>query len=122
MTNIINLVEEEIGLLADVVAELVQTIFKGISKQHMRLTNKLTEHVNKLIEAINEVHTTFKAEMYSVDPHDTLEAPLLLSLLKIEFKAQAIETWTQEFDDVVHEMGTLSLDFSKLALADVYVI
>ena len=87
----------------------------------MKLINKLTI-VNKLTEAINEVRSTIEAKTYVVDPHDTLETPLLLLSLKIEFKAQAVETGTQEFDDVFHETGTLSLDFSKLALAEVYAI
>ena len=33
-----------------------------------------------------------------------------------------METWTQEYDDVVHEFGTISTYFSKLMLGEVYSI
>ena len=42
--------------------------------------------------------------------------------LKIGFKAQALETGEQTFDGVVHELGTLTIYFSKLAMAEVYVV
>ena len=57
-----------------------------------------------------------------MDPSETLITPLLLSLVKIDVQSRAMETRTQEYDDVVHEFGTLSLDFSKLALVKVYAI
>ena len=63
---------------------MVKTIFKGIGKKQMKLTNKLTKHVNNITESINEVKSTIEAETYDVDPGDTLVAPLLLSSLKIE--------------------------------------
>ena len=108
------------SLIVDVVTEVMKTKFKGIGKQQMRLTKKLTEHVNNLTEAIWKVWDIVEAETYGVDLHDTLKSPLLFALLKIEFKSQALETWTQEYDDVVHEFGTLSMDFSKLSLVEVY--
>ena len=85
MANTINLGDEDISLLADTVTEVEKTSFKGISKQQMCLTNKLTNHVNKLTKAINEVKITIEAEAYGVDSHSTLEEPLLFLSLKIGF-------------------------------------
>ena len=34
----------------------------------------------------------------------------------------ALETGTQEFDDVSHELGILSIDLSKLIMAELYVV
>ena len=61
----------------------------------MQLTNKLIEHVNKLSEDINEVKRTVKYKKYGVNPYDTLATSLLFPPLKIEFKAQEVETTTQ---------------------------
>ena len=122
MSNTINLADEDIGLLADRVTEVEKSSFKGISKQQMCLTNKLTNHVNKLTEAINEVKITIEAEAYGVDPNSTLEELLLFSPLKIGFNVQALETCQQAFGDVTHDFKTLIIDFSKLTLVEVYVV
>ena len=57
-----------------------------------------------------------------MDPSDALLTPLLLPLVKIEVQSRVMETGTQEYDDVIHEFGTLSIDFAKLTLGEVYVI
>ena len=88
----------------------------------MRLTNKLEEHINTLTEAINEVLNMIESETYGMDPSDALVTPLLLPLVKIEVQPRAMETGIQEYDDVIHQFGTLSIDFSKLALVGVYTI
>ena len=75
-----------------------------------------------LIEAINEVKSTVEAKTYGMDPNETLVTPLLFPLVKIDVQAREMETGTPEFDNIVHEFGTLMLDFSKLYLADVYSI
>ena len=75
MTNMVILDKEDIGLLADVVAEVEKTSLKGLSTQQMQVANKLTEHVNKITEAINEVKTTVEAKTHGVDLGDTLVAP-----------------------------------------------
>ena len=58
----------------------------------MCLTNKLTNHVNKLTKAINEVKIIVEAEAYGINPHSTLEELLLFPPLKIGFNLQALET------------------------------
>ena len=63
-----------------------------------------------------------EAETHEDDPTDTLETLILLPLLKLELTTHALETGTQEFDDVSYELGTLSIDFSKLTMAKVYVV
>ena len=88
----------------------------------MQVSNKFAEHVNMLIGAINEVKPNAEAETYDIDPGDTLVAPLLFPPLKLGLKAEALNSSTKEYDDVIKEMGMLALDFSKLALADVYAI
>ena len=57
-----------------------------------------------------------------MDPNDTLVTPLLFPLVNIEVQSQPMQTGTKEYDDVVHEFGTLHIDFSKLALGEVYAI
>ena len=79
-------------------------------------------HVNRITESINEVRGTVEAEMHAADPMDTLEMPILFPPLKVEIRAHILETWTPNFDYVAHELGTLSLDFSKLKMAEVYVV
>ena len=74
------------------------------------------------MEAINEVKSTIKAETYGVDPNDTLVTPLLLSPVKIDVKETTMDMGTLEFDHVLHEFGTLTMDLSKLALAKFYVV
>ena len=86
----------------------------------MRLTKKITVHVNKLTESIYEVWGTVKAETHTDDPMDTLEMPLLLSPLKVELVVHVMETGMKEFDDVSHDLGTLSISFSKLTMVEVY--
>ena len=51
----------------------------------MQVAKKIIEHVNKIIEAINEVKTNVEVETYGIDPEDTLVVPLLFSPLKIKF-------------------------------------
>ena len=68
------------------------------------------------MEAINEVKSTIKAETYGMDPNEALLTPLILPSTNIEVQSWVTETGTQEYDDVVHEFGTLSLYFSKLTL------
>ena len=63
-----------------------------------------------------------EAEIHGADPIDTLEMPILFPPLKVEIRAHILETWTPNFDYVAHELGTLSLDFSKLAMDEVYVV
>ena len=42
--------------------------------------------------------------------------------LKVKLAAHVLERGMKEFDDVSHELGTLSIDFSKLTMAEVYVV
>ena len=88
----------------------------------MQVASQITEHINKLTEAIIETKTTIEDETYGMDPEDTLVAPLMLSPLKMEFPVQALQSGTEEYDVVLKSMGTLMLDFSELPLADVYSI
>ena len=56
-----------------------------------------------------------------MDPNDPLVTPLMLPPVKIDIQAGAMDMIRMpDFDHVVHEFGKLKLDFSKLALGDVY--
>ena len=122
MTNLISLAKDDIRLLSDAITKIAWSNLKGIGKRKLRLTNQLEEHVNTLTEAINEVWHTVEADTYYLDPNDTLVTPLLLLRVKIEVHSWALEIGTQEYDYVVHVFETMSIDFSKLALAEVYAI
>ena len=86
------------------------------------MASKCIEHLNKLTKAINEVKTTVDVETYGVDLRDTLAAPLLLPPLKLELQVKELESGMPKYDDVIQAIGTLWLDFSKLALYEVYSI
>ena len=66
--NTVSLAQDDISLLCDAIAEVAKSSLKGVSKKQLQLTSELAEHVNQLIEAINKVKATFKAETYGVDP------------------------------------------------------
>ena len=83
---------------------------------------KVVEHLNKITEATNEVKTTIETETYGMDPRDTLAMPMLLLPLKMELKVWALDSGTEEYDDVIKELGILRLDFSKLPFAEIYSI
>ena len=93
-------------MIAEVDTEAVQTSLKHISRKQTHLTNKITTHVNKLIEAINQVWGKVEAETHGDDPTDTLEIPILFPPLKVDLVVHVLEIGTQEFDDVSHELGT----------------
>ena len=122
MTNLISLAKDDIRFLSDAVTKVAWSNLKGIGKRQLQLTNQLEEHVNTLTEAINEVQNTIEAKTYNVDPNDTLVTPLLLMRVKIDVHSWALEIGTQEYDYVVHVFETMSIDFSKLSLAEVYAI
>ena len=75
-----------------------------------------------LTEDINDVKITIETKTYGVYPNDTLVTPLLLLLVKAYIKVKEMETRMLEFDSVVHDFGTLSQYFSKLASVEVYVV
>ena len=75
-----------------------------------------------LTEAMNEVKSTVEAETYDIDPDDILVSQLMFPPLKIELKVQELESRMLKYDDVIHVMGKLSLDFSKITLAEVYTM
>ena len=75
-----------------------------------------------IIDAINEVQHIVEDETCNVDPNDTLVTPLLFPSVKIEVQLWAMEIGVPEYDDVFQEFGTLSLDFSKITLSEVYGI
>ena len=79
----INLADEDKNLFSNSIAEVAKSILKGISKKHIRLTKKITEHVNQLTEAVNEVKATVEAETYGVDPSIPLVTPELVPLIKV---------------------------------------
>ena len=66
--NTVSLAQDDISLLCDAIADVAKSSLKGVSKKQLQLTSELAEHVNQLIEAINKVKATFKAETYGVDP------------------------------------------------------
>ena len=66
MTNTVILGEEDITVLTNAIIDVAKTNLKGRSKQQLQFPYKLTKHVNKLSEAINEVKSTIEAETYGV--------------------------------------------------------
>ena len=72
------------SLLSDAIAKVAKSSLKGIGKKQLWLTEKQAEHINMLIEAINEVRHTVEAETYDMDPSDQLVTPLMFLLVKIE--------------------------------------
>ena len=66
--NTVSLAQDDISLLCDAIAEVAKFSLKGVRKKQLQLTSELAEHVNQLIEAINKVKATFKAETYGVNP------------------------------------------------------
>ena len=82
--NIVSLDGEDITMIADAAAGVAHTSLKSISRKYTPLTNKITTHVNRLTEAINEVRRVVEAETHGADLADTLETPLLLPPLKVE--------------------------------------
>ena len=110
--------KEDIGLL------VAKRILKGLRTQQMQVEKKVTEHLNKLIDAINNVKTTVEAETYGVYPSIPLVTPELVSLIKVEIDGTTLETGTTTgaFDDVVKEFATLQVDFSKISLGLFYEI
>ena len=64
----VNLADEDLGLLTDAITKVAKSSLKGISKKNLWLTNQLVEHINQLTEAINKVKATVEVEDYGVDP------------------------------------------------------
>ena len=84
MTTTFNLANEDINLLSDSIAEVAKYSLKGISKKHLQLTNNIIEHMNQLIEAVNEAKATIKDETYGVDPSIPSATLDLVLPIKIE--------------------------------------
>ena len=103
-------------MIGDAVAEVAQTSLKHISRRQTHLTNRITTHVNKITEAINQVKGAVEFEMHGSNLIDTFETSLIFPSLKVELVAQVLKTRTPKFDDTSHELGTLSLEFSKMAM------
>ena len=83
---------------------------------------QVTEHLNKLTEAINDVKDIFEPKTYAMDPNVPLVTPELVPPIKVEIHGRAMETGMGmgAFDDVVKYFDTLQIDFSKLTLGEVY--
>ena len=86
------------------------------------MDGQVAEHLNKLIEAINDIKATVKAETYDVDPSISLVTPELVPPIKLQIHGHAMETRaaTGAFDDIVKEFATLQIEFSKISLGEFY--
>ena len=102
--------------------EVTKSIFKNLSKKQLRLNDKLADHINQLTDALNEVKRTIEAETYGVDPNIPLVTLELVLSIKVEIQACVMEKGISTYNNVVHEFETLSMDFSKLTLEEVYAM
>ena len=118
----VNLADKDINWFSNSIAEVAKSILKWISKKQLQLTNKLTKHINQLIEAINKFKATIEAETYGMDPSIPLVTPELVLPIKVELHGWVMEIGIIEYDDVVHGFEMLRIEFSNLTLAKVYAI
>ena len=67
---------------ADVVAKFVQDNITSLRMQQLHIATQVEGHLNKLIEAIQDVKATVEAETYGIDPSIPLVTPELVPPIK----------------------------------------
>ena len=101
--------EDDVQELENVVAEVAKKSLKVLNMQQENVVGQVSEHLNKLIEAINDVKATIEAETYGMDPNVPLVTQELVSPIKVQIHRCTMETGMAMgvFDDVVKEFDTL---------------
>ena len=109
------LTEDDVHELANVIAKVPQDSLSPLKTQQVRIANQVGNHLNKLIESINEVKATVEADTCGVDPNVPLATPKLVLPIKVNILRRALETETKTsaLDD------SLQIVFSKLGLSEV---
>ena len=67
--------EDDVHELANVVAKVAQYSLATLDIQQVNIVDQVGNHLNKLMDAINEVKATVEAETYGVDPNVPLATP-----------------------------------------------
>ena len=114
------LTEDDVHELANPIAKVAQDNLATLNIQQVNIADQVGNRLNKLIYAINEVKSTVEAETYSFDPNVTLATPDLVPPIKVKILRRALETVTET--SAVDDNSSLQIDFSKLALSEVYKV
>ena len=61
--------KDDVEELIATVAKVVQDNLASLNTQQANIAKKVGDHLNKLIDAINEVKATVEAKTYGVDPN-----------------------------------------------------
>ena len=114
------LTEDDLQKHVDVVAKVAQDNLTSLRTQQLNIATQVEGHLNKLIEAIQDVKITMEAETYGVDPSVLLVTPLLVSSIKVVIQRHALE---EDVDiSIGYDDHNAQIDFSKLSLEEVYNI
>ena len=107
--NIDTLTEEDICMLTKSIAAVSKDSLAALKTEQVSIADQFGNHLNKLVDAINEVKATIEAEIYGMDPNVPLVTPELVELIKVRIQGWALETGmdTTTFDDVVRDFSTL---------------
>ena len=91
MANTDSLTEEDVHVIAEAIAD-VRDNLTTLRAQQESVADQVSQHLNKVVEAINDVKVTVEAETYDVDPSVPLVTPKLVPLIKVKMQAQVMET------------------------------
>ena len=105
------LTKDDVQELAGIVAEVAKKILEVLNTQQVKLSVQVFEHLNKFIDAINNVKTTIEVDTYGMDPSVSLVTLELVPPIKVQIHGGAMETRMRigAFDDVVKEFSTLQI-------------
>ena len=78
------IVDEDLTLLTEAVTEVAKKTLGKLTRRQNNWKSSITTKVNQLGETVAEVCNTMQVEIYGVESTDTLEAPVLFWLLRIE--------------------------------------
>ena len=119
--NMSTLIEDDVHDISTAIAKVTQDNLTSLKTHQVGIVDQVKIHLNKLIEAINEVKATMEADTYGVDPNiNALTTTTLLSLIKVKNLGCALEMEVET--SAVDDNSTLQIDFSKLALSEVYEV
>ena len=117
-----NIAEEDMNLLREAIAKVAKSTLGNITRKQTNWMTSLSAQVTRLEEYVIEVCNTMQDETYGVDPLDTLVTLMVLPPLRIEIPTHAFSIDATKTDASVHILDTLTLDFSKIILPQIYSI
>ena len=81
--NTNTLTEDDVQELVNAVAKVAQDNLASLRTQQLNIATKVEGHLNKLIEAIQDVKATMEAKTYGVDPSVPLVTPTLVPPIRV---------------------------------------